>query len=178
MPRIASADDLLKKKKAITRIVEIILDPDFADEWRTAETELEQAKVAYAARQADDTLSRLNEAEDALESLRPQYEECAVEMKVQGIGRKRYDALVAEHPPTKEQEKEARKGDLRAKLAFNFETFSRALFAESLVEPKLTEKQINDLFDSDAYNESELEALCAAAIEVNLSSKVINAKKG
>lgn len=70
----------------------------------------------------------------------------------------RYDELRGEHPPTPAQRKDG--------LNFNPDTFQAALVAECSADPKLTEEDAKELWDSGNWNKGELQALFLGAVQV------------
>lgn len=171
--------DNLKKKKAPTRSVTLVLDPDVAEAWAEAESKLDAARSDLEQGFSAERQNAVDRAEEELEALRPEYDEAAVELVVKGIGRPAWNALADEYSPTDKQRREARKlyGPM-ADQRYNPDTFPLALLAASLVEPEMTVEELNELFDSDGYNDAERNMLIAAAMEVNQTSRVMSLGKG
>lgn len=82
------------------------------------------------------------------------------------IGADAYDELVAAHPPTKEQEQERWRNHLGS-LDFNEDTFPPAVISACLIEPKLTEDEVGQLFRSERWTSTELTLLFVNAVEIN-----------
>jgi len=80
-------------------------------------------------------------------------------VKVRAIGQRAYDALLAEHPPTKKQKDG---GD-----SYNIETFCPALISSSMVEPEITFDEATEIWGSEAWSRGELTELFFACVEVN-----------
>jgi len=99
-------------------------------------------------------------------------------MTFRGIGRARYDALQERHPPTAEQQlKTKQQLGTDDKLAWNPDTFPPALIAACLVEPKLTEEEVQRLWISDEWNQAELATLITTALEVNSTRRTVELGK-
>lgn len=175
---VRSLKQLAAKKKPLTTRVEVINDPEFAEKWQAAKTALEAAQSRFDRTASEDNSASLAEAQNNLDDLADEHAKATVTFVFQAIGRKRFEALSAEYPATKEQIKEARRIDPHARLQFDYEAFSKALIAESLVEPTATLEDVQELFDSPAWNDGELAVLIAAAFDVNSSSKVVSVSKG
>lgn len=167
---ILTAADLLAKKKPVSRKVTLVLDGVLADEWNAL-----SAKADAARKQSPVDDAALAEIEEQLDSLRPSVNDATVELTVAAMGRLQFQVLQEQHPPTEQQQREARKQG--ATLLFNSETFPAALVAASLIEPKMTEHEVHELFDSEKFNDAELTGLFVAAMSVNTTSKVIDLKK-
>jgi hypothetical protein len=165
-----TAADLLAKKKPVTRTVTLVLDGDLADKWNELNLKI---GVLKNAPKIDDVA--LATAEQELEDLRPAVEDATVKLVLSSIGRKAFQTLVEDYPPTDKQQRDARKEG--ATLLFNAETFPVALIAASLTEPQMTYDDVQQLFDSENFNDTELTELFSAAMAVNTTSKVIDLKK-
>lgn len=171
-----SAQELIARKKPLTRKVTIVLDGDLADKWNAAEAAFDNARFADERGSTEQTKLDVIEAEDALDELRPQMAEATIEFTLRAIGRKQYADLMEQHPPTDEQRKDARRAGTEA--TFDGETFYPAVIAASLVEPQMSEEDVKELFDSEAFNAAEVLQFVSAVIEVNQSRKTVDLKKG
>lgn len=170
-----TAKDLLAKKKPVTRTVTIVLDGELADRWNEAKAALDEAKAADDRASTEVTRLKLADAEAALEELQPSVKDATIEMTLQSLGRRGYQGLIELHPPTKVQKEKARKRG-NNDLDNNPDSFPPALIAASLVDPKMTEEDVAELFASEQFNEIELAELYGAALMVNTTSKVIDLK--
>jgi hypothetical protein len=176
MAKTATIEDLFKKKP-ITQTVSLVLDSNIADEWEQVKAEYDNAKRQAQTWDNPVTQAAFKEAESAYKKLKPKMESAVVELTVQALGRKAYEELTRAHPATDKQIEEAREQNPNASVMFNYDTFPKALFAASLVKPKLTAEQVDQLFESDNYNQVELGRLTGAALEVNQTSKVADLGK-
>lgn len=104
----------------------------------------------------------LKAAEEALEA-------STLRITLQSIGRKRYEELVSEHPPTEAQNKESEEATGQP-APYNTDTFPPALIAASAVDPEMTVEQATELWDE--WNTGELMELFFVAIEVNTQRRV------
>lgn len=167
--------DHLKKKQPLERKVTIPLSQEAVDAYHDAEQAYERAKI-------------LNEPADALkealDAARAAVLEESVQMVFRSIGRKAYDALLEEFPPTEEQIAEYRKEHAdkdgnpakKGEPPYNIELFAPALIAASCVEPKMTVDQVNEIFDE--WNSTEIAEIWTAAHEVNTSRRVVQLGNG
>lgn len=177
MAKTATAADLLQRKTAASRTIEICLDGAIAEQWYEAEQELIEAKNAVRALGSDENKKRLEDAEERIETLRPARDEATVELRFRSIGRQAYENLILEHPPTEKNKREAKRLGI-PEPTFNPDTFPPAIIAASLVEPEMSEESVEELFNSESYNRTELGLITHAALEVNNSAKVVSLKKG
>lgn len=178
MTQRATVEDILSKKKPLVRVVTVVLDGEIADMWIQVTEDLAKARRDQEFGATPARERALATAEDAYEAAEAEYESAAREMVVRSIGRPAFNKLADKHPATKEQKADVRKQNPGAELRFNPESFPQALLAASLIDPRMTEKQVEKLFSNDAYNDAELNTLIGAALEVNQSNRVVSLGKG
>ena len=164
--------DHLSKKKPRQASIPIVLDDDALEAYRLAEQEYEGAKllaqVASGEKATEEAFTRLKEAEAALDAAAEVLEANVVVMKFQAIGRKVYDALLHEHPPTDQQVAEAKERGEDAP-AYNFDTFAPALIAASCITPDdLTIEDVQRMYDE--WNTAEIMQLWVGALAANSQS--------
>jgi hypothetical protein len=179
VPRPATFDHLRSKKKPLQRTTEVVLDAELAERYEEARTAVDVAQIRSNADPKDAQRKiDLAQAKSDLETLRIELEECeaVVRLTFRGIGRKSYDDLIAEHPPTLEQLAKAKK-DGHNDLAFNVETFPPAIVAASLVEPNLSYEEVLELWDSEEWNQVELAELFNLAMQVNGTRRTVDLGK-
>src|SRR5690348_1201553 len=102
MARPATADHL-KKKRAATKTVEVVLDPDAARAVHDAEDRLDRAETKARINPDDPAAQQaVWAAKDELDALRAQAaaDDIVVVLKFRSIGRHAYDDLIRQHPPT------------------------------------------------------------------------------
>ena len=87
---------------------------------------------------------------------------------LQSIGRKRYEALMQEHKPTRQQNAEAQK-ETGEDAPYNVDTFPIALIAACSVEPVMTDEQVQQIWDE--WNSAEVMDLFFAALEVTTARR-------
>jgi hypothetical protein len=80
-------------------------------------------------------------------------------VRLQAIGAARYDELLAEHPPTKQQKTDG--------MTHNPDTFPPALIAECLVTPHMNVEEATQLWTDPAWSRGELSELFYGCVEVN-----------
>lgn len=80
-------------------------------------------------------------------------------MKYRAIGSVEYDKLVSKHPPKPEQRVEG--------ASFNIDTFAPALIARVSVEPEMTLKDAEDIWNSPDWSRGDLMVLFRNAVELN-----------
>ena len=168
---------LREKKKAVSRTVPIICDYEVADRYQAASQKLQEAQRALLKDpESQEALDAVEDAEEALEALEDEAKEASEDFTFRGIGRQGFEALIDSHEPTADQRKKARKdGD---EVQWNPDTFPQALVAASLVDPDLTEEEVQEIWDSPDWNQAELLELFAAALEVNTTRRTASLGKG
>ena len=86
-------------------------------------------------------------------------EKVEVTLKYQAIGAVEYDKMVAKHPPKSEQRLDG--------ASFNIDTFAPALIARSSVDPEMTEKDAQEIWNSPDWSRGDLMVLFRHAVELN-----------
>lgn len=173
-PKAVPLDHLRGKKKPVTRSVEIFIDSDVAVAVNRISVELAEVEERLTGGRNDlDLQVRRDELKSELERLQDDAIEAGdvVSFSFRSIGRKAYDRLIEEHPPTEEQQKNAREEGLAAglspqlsRLSWNADTFPPALIAAASVDPKITHEEAYELFHvSEDWNQAELTALFVTA---------------
>lgn len=88
-----------------------------------------------------------------------------VEFRFRALGRRRYNELLADHPPTDKQKQEA--ADADAVLAYNPDTFPPLLLAASCVEP--TDMDVDDWSDIwENWSEGQVGPLWRTCLAANM----------
>ena len=145
-----------KQKKAVTKKVPIQLDGEISD--RIADLR----RLHLAARDSDRMSNETDKAPAIMKQIEDLVEESQATERIftfKSVGRFRYDELVLENPPTKEQKKE--------NAEFNADTFPPALVAESCIDPKMSLDDAVEIFSSPDWNGAELRKIFFGALEVN-----------
>src|SRR5690348_16554108 len=93
-----------------------------------------------------------------------------LEMKYKAISAKEYDDLVAAHPPKPK--------DKQSGASFDLDTFAPALIAAMSVDPKLTEDEAKEIWDSPEWSGGEVSTLffnaqrvCNAGLDVPFNDR-------
>jgi hypothetical protein len=82
-----------------------------------------------------------------------------VQAKLRAIGSKKYDELIAQHPPTARQRKDG--------ASYNPDSFAPALVAACMTEPVLDLEDAQALWESEEWSRGELTELFLAAVQIN-----------
>jgi hypothetical protein len=172
-------EKLRARKGRRTTTVRLALEPGPAEALAEARRELDEAKLRVEAdpsREAKEAkaraLSRLDEAIAAAEG-------ASYEFVLQSISKRRFDALVQEHPPTPKQIADAEKRNLLVPDV-NVDTFAPALVAACCIDPTLTLEQAQEMWedeDSD-WSQGELNQLWWTARSICTASNIIDLGKG
>jgi hypothetical protein len=99
--------------------------------------------LTQAASLFDAPDEEVNAAEAAVAAAQEALQAATSHILLRAIPRDRYDALIADHKPTKEQKEE-----VGPELEFNPATFPSALVAACAVDPEMTEADVSDLMNS------------------------------
>ena len=175
--RPTTFDHLRSRMKPIFKTVRLPLDSEIADAFEESKGEVERMKIRAEYKPEDRKVQA--EYEDALAKLaeaKALMLENSVEFKFRSIGRKRFDDLIFEHPPTEAQIKKAKENG-SGEANWNEDTFPIALIHACLVDPKMEEHEVKDLWDSEDWAGSEVLALFWAALEVNSNRRAIDLGK-
>lgn len=173
--------ELLQRPKR-TQQVMLAWDPDDAETLKIKRRVVKQLERAAERDNAPDTaqldltagLAELAEFEDLIQT---------VVFEFEGIGTKKVDAIVGEHPPTVEQIKEHKKLGTKTMLQYNPETFMVALIAATCtvittpsgnVIENVDESQIGALLATATFSQSDQVALFTAATMVDLAGSTVD----
>lgn len=167
------AMDRLKKKEASRTKVLITMSSDIAEELEEAEAQLSMLQLQEMSG-LEAVSDKVTEARARVDQARAAAREDGVEFVFRSIGRKAYDKIVTDHPPTdsNRKEAEAQGGDPKA-LQWNPYTFPQALVAAAIVHPKLSAEEIEEMWDSDDWSGRELEQLVFAAMAAQQKNRVV-----
>lgn len=177
MTRPVTFDHLKSRKKPVTQQVEICLDSELADVVTDAQQALEAAR-AKSARMPNnaDLFAAEQDAEHELKRAQADAAKVTVTFTFRGIGRRAYDNLLTKHQPDKEQ-RERFKREGQPGLNYDVEKFPPALVAASLVDPELTADEVQELWDSEDWNDAELQALFMGARGANEARRLVDLGK-
>lgn len=176
LKRPLTYDHLKSQKKANREKVRIALDPEVADRYSEAQAKLDMAKLKFQAKpERGDFLREMTEAQAEYEAARAEFEEHSVEFIFKAIGRSKYDKLVLRCPPTEDEKQQVADagGDPR-QLIFNARKFPQLLIGASIVEPPISQAEVDDMFEDDMWNGAELVDMFNAALRANSERKVVD----
>lgn len=170
-------DHLRSRKKPSFKTVRLPLDSEIADAYEDAKSDVDRLKIRFDYKPDDRNVqAEYNAAVDKMEQAKALVLENSVVFKFRSIGRKRFDDLIGEHPPTDTQIKKA-KDNGSGDINWNSDTFPVALISACLVEPKLEEHEVKDMWDSEDWAGSELLLLFYGALDVNSNRRAIELGK-
>jgi hypothetical protein len=150
--------DIKKKRKPNLRSVWIQIDPSYEQDL----TKLRRSLRIEQRKDERENRSPLGPGiEAAIEELEEKAEESKVEFIVSSIGNQHYRRLVDEHPPTDQD----REKDPDAE--FNYDEFAPALIHACTVQPKLTKKNAQEIYND--WDPGEVNNLFLACTMVQLS---------
>lgn len=161
--------DHLKAKKPVEDLVEILLDDEPTKAVTDAREALLEAEGNLHDKAGDSKLKKArDEAKKVLDAAMADQDGEIVTIKFRSCGRKRYEQILDENPPTDEEQRKAK--EQGGEAAWNNETFPVALIAASAIEPELSVEQVSELFDE--WNNAEAQMLFLAAFRVNTSRRL------
>jgi len=187
MPK-ETLDHLRSRKKPVLKTLWIPTDDEIASEYNRLEQEVASAEMQAKVRSDDKAASeRAAAALMALADYEPVMRKNAIKFVFRSIGRKKFDALLAQHPATdkdradalgvKEEELAAGNDLSEAELQWSPQTFPMALIAKSMVEPELTEAEILEWIDDDEWGTSEVMTMFTTALQANTTHQLITLGK-
>jgi hypothetical protein len=171
--------DHLKKKSKPQKSISIVLDDEVATELMRASAEHADAQLRLDSMEQTDPLiagqrklvRRLQTERDAALAAADIVTE---HLTFRSIGAKRYDDLVALHPPTEQQKADA--AELNMVRTYDPDTFLPALIASTCIVPVMTAEQVGEL--RDEWNATEYMDLVQAALEVSNVKRTVDWGKG
>ncbi len=164
-------------KKPAYQDVFIVGDDSLGAEYEDAVRELGEAKMSLnIVGQTREAKQRVESAESTLEEVTGRIRETGMKFTFRSISRKKLDAILEEHQPSKRQKAEAEeKGE---DLNFDPETFPPALIAATCVDPELTIEEAEEIWESEDWTQGELLSLLGGAMAANQRGGAISLKKG
>ena len=157
--------DIRAKIQRPRRVVELVMDAAAAAEIGALEELLERAQrhdEANGTQTAPQVAERLQIQETVAEASRVQF-------VLEAITHRAYQALRAQHPPTKEQIEAAAKRGGEEEPAFDPDTFAPALVEAQLIEPKPETPEEFAAFWDD-LSDGQLGQLWGAAIQIQFQT--------
>jgi hypothetical protein len=168
-------DHLKSMKKPVTKTVRICLNSELSQALSEVEAELQMAEVEAQELPSEETARHLEEVKAHHEAARAAATEQSVKFVFRSIGRKTYERLVRENPPTEQQREEAKvRGDDPDDLDWDSDRFPPILVAATLVDPEFTEEQVFEIFNSDDWSSTELSILYVTAQEAQMANTIIS----
>ncbi len=182
MPRPQTWDHLKSAKKPIELKVPVYLDGEPIERLEKVRVDLEAAKTRHMAlkgtpgeQDALDDLERLErEASAAEEAVRDSTFNLLIR-KPSPQGRKRYERLLKEHPPTEAQVEEA-KADGQDRPPYDADTFAPALLSFACAEPLLTVEEATELYED--WSITEVTEIFSACLAVCTGRRTVDLGKG
>lgn len=157
--------DVRSKIQRPRRVVDLVMDA-------AAAAEVEAMEGLLARAQRHDEANDADTARDiavSLQTLEAQAEASRAWFTLEAITHRAYQALRAEHPPTKEQIEQAAARGGRDEPAFDPDTFAPALVEAQLVEPKPADSAEFAAFWSE-LSDGQLARLWGAAIDIQFQT--------
>ena len=172
-------DHLRSTKKARTKTVWIAGDTEAVDDLESARETLRKAKLRHDVNPTPETLAELSPATEDEASAARYVKETSIKFVFRSIGRRKFEQLFMDHPPTDAQREAAKaKGD---ELNFNEDTFPAALVHACLVEPHLEPEEVKEIIEGGTdgeWNSAEVGILFTSAMEVNQTRKLVDLGNG
>jgi hypothetical protein len=162
------------------------MDSEFLDAIEEAEENfgLAERKVLSRKEASSEDNKNLEDARKALEEAKAVAKANSVKFVFKSLGRKKYEALVEEFPNPEKQDQDevatemVKTGQLQQGfIAWDPDKFPPALIADCSVEPKLTRKEVQELWDDEDWSPSDLAVLFGTALHANSASSQIDLGK-
>lgn len=138
---------------------------------RIADPTAEQGQLEARVDTADE--AELKPLRDAVEKAEKAVRDSSRTFAFRSIGRLAYQELRDRHPPQEQDHEDVKAQGIGQRAAYHAETFAPALIQAASLDPVLTGEDIAEIFDGDAWNESEITQLYMAALEVNTQRRVV-----
>jgi len=167
--------DRLKKKEATRNKVRITMSSDIADALSEAEEAHSLAQMSLMQNEEDaDVKRKLVDAEENLRVAKEAAIEDSIEFVFRNVGRKAFDLLIDQHAPTAADRKEAEKqGGNPDSLQWSPSTFPQALVAASIIHPKMTQEEVQEIWDDPDWGGDELTQLFYCALGAQQKSRIV-----
>jgi hypothetical protein len=149
--------DLIADAKPPTRTVELCLRGDLIAALEAATRDAAQAKALG-------TLLEEKAAQDTIAAIRRQMAAAIIVVRLEAIPRRRWLALIGEHPPREDDPTDERSG-------FNTATFYEAIVRASWASPDIEPADLDTLLDT--LNDGQFNELSEAAFTVNTRGAVV-----
>ena len=114
--------------------------------------------------------------EDERVDLEAQVKKTSIKIVVQSMGRRAYEDLLGEHPPTTAQVEDFKKQGGRGQLPFNTDTYPMALIMASLTEPEPTD-EVKEWLDGDDWTAGEIQEIFTACVSINSENNILELGK-
>lgn len=159
----ATADHLMSRKRPLEKKTNIYHNDEVVEAFQVANQALEISKLVDEAGSPERTA-----AQSAFDAAKADLDAETTVLKLRSLGRKRFDAMKTEHPPTAKNDEEAMKVTGQ-KAHYNIDTFIPALLHETIYEPKFTLEQTTQMCED--WTEGEISKLYSLALSVNTESR-------
>lgn len=169
--------DRQRKKQASRAKVKIIMTDDVAQALEKAQQDFALIQMQEMQGMGEDDPGFKAKAEGARAALRAAEEEAekdAVEYVFKNVGRKAFDKLITDHPPTDENREDAKaQGGNPDDLNWNPNTFPVALVAAAIIHPQMDEAEVQEMWDDPEWGGGELQQLFWTALAAQQKSRVL-----
>lgn len=164
---MASLREALARKRQRETFYDVLVDdPTAAEEQHDAarqEFRLATLRHGQDSEEAKAAQAKVDEARAALSA-------CSYRLTFHNLAPDVFEALVAAHPPSKEQQDD---GD-----QWNAATFTPALVAACAVDSDMTEQEWIDELNSDRWSVADRNGVFLAALSCNISPRSVTVPKG
>ena len=146
-------EEIRRVKKPNERSISLVLNPELLRQMKDLERAyLREQRMDQKENRAPKA-PRIKKTMEALEEEAAEYE---VTFIFRDIGRKRFDDMIEEHPPTEQEKK------LDPPFQYHPDIFAPALMAATAVQPTMTLQQATDIYDE--FGQGEITALFMTAL--------------
>jgi hypothetical protein len=174
--------DALERKRPLVKILSIPLDEEgeeAGEQYAACEAKLMEVRRQLERWPSDTTLrEKERECEDELDAIRDELEGHTFDITFRALPGDELDALIEEHPPTKEQRTKWRKDNAGNPLAspprHNSDTFPPALVAAC---SDLSEEDVKEVWHGDRFSMAERDSMYFTALQVNQTARIVDLGK-
>lgn len=130
-----------------------------------------EAQASFEVVEGDE--KSIQEARDEVERLRVEVEKHTRRYVFRALGRRAWEDLKAEHPPTPGDHEDVQQasGKKDARAEYNIDTLAPALICAASVSPRLTEDDVDEIFNGGDWNDVEIANMFQTALMAQVTAR-------
>lgn len=171
-------DHLRSAKKPRRSTVDLVLDPEVAEDFATAKRSYELAETLLKGEPTStERKAEFDAAKSRLDKVTKAARDVTFSITFRSIGPSRYEDLKHAHLASAEEKKAAEARGL-PDIELSETTWPVALIAACAEEPALSEDEVREIRTSDAFNRAEFDTLYFTCLSLNEQRAVVDLGKG